>query len=108
MADRELNAWCSLRKTCQYQSELDEQNDVSVFKSKGNNFELKKKVLPSLFAEDPVCLTNRIDIDQLITIAKAPANIKVIIDNYLGLGQFDHINQIITLSVIVLSCINCI
>jgi hypothetical protein len=57
-ADRELNAWCSLRKTCQYQSEMDEQNDVSVFKSKGNNFELKKKVLPSLFAEDPVCLTN--------------------------------------------------
>jgi len=52
--DRELNAWCTLRKTCQYRSDHEEKHDLQVFKSKGNNIELKKKVLPSLYAEDPV------------------------------------------------------
>lgn len=49
--DRELNAWCSLRKTCQYRSEMEEKKEQMIYKSKGNNFDLKKKVLPSLFEE---------------------------------------------------------
>ena len=51
--DRELNAWCSLRKTCSYRDDEEERRDVAVFRGKGRNFELKKKVLPSLFKEDP-------------------------------------------------------
>lgn len=51
--DRELNAWCSLRKTCSYRDEEEERRDVAVFRGKGRNFELKKKVLPSLFKDDP-------------------------------------------------------
>ena len=46
--DKELNAWCSLRKTCSYRADEEERRDVAVFRGKGKNFELKKKVLPSL------------------------------------------------------------
>ena len=51
--DRELNAWSSLKKTCQFRSEEDERHDINLYKSKGGNVVLKKKVLPSLFAQDP-------------------------------------------------------
>ena len=50
--DRELNAWASLKKTCQYRSEQDERRDIELYKSKQNNTQLKHKILPSLFAED--------------------------------------------------------
>jgi protein KRI1 len=51
--DKELNAWCSLKKTCQYRTEEEEKGDVIVFGRKGKSIALKKKILPSLFAEDP-------------------------------------------------------
>ena len=51
--DKELNAWCSLRKTCSYRPDEEERRDVAVFRGKGKNTELKRKVLPSLFKEDP-------------------------------------------------------
>lgn len=51
--DRELNAWCSLKKTCMYRTEDEEAADVNTFKGKKNNVTLKKKVLPSLFTENP-------------------------------------------------------
>ena len=57
--DRELNAWASLKKTCQYRSDAEEQKDIKEYLSKGKNVNLKKKILPSLFKEDPE------DVDEL-------------------------------------------
>nr|CAG4648651.1 EOG090X05XL [Polyphemus pediculus] len=51
--DKELNRWCSVKKTCQYRAENEEINDVHTFKNKKKNLELKKKLLPSLFVENP-------------------------------------------------------
>lgn len=47
--DSELNAWASLRKTCQYRTEQDERKDFHVFKNKSKDINLKKKILPTLF-----------------------------------------------------------
>jgi len=51
--DKELNAWVSLRKTCQYRSQDDERKDFHVFRNKGKDSNLKKKIMPTLF-ETPV------------------------------------------------------
>ena len=51
--DRELNAWASLKKTCQYRTDAEEQEDILEFKRKGGNLNLKKKLLPSMFKQDP-------------------------------------------------------
>ena len=50
--DRELNAWCSLKKTCQYRSADEERRDFQEYERKGKNVKFKQKVLPSLFKED--------------------------------------------------------
>ena len=49
--DKELNRWCSVKKTCQYRDEREEMQDVHTFRTKKDNINLKKKVLPSIFAE---------------------------------------------------------
>ncbi|XP_055347316.1 protein KRI1 homolog isoform X2 [Paramacrobiotus metropolitanus] len=46
--DRELNAWCSLKKTVQYRSEEEEARDLKSFGQKGAQQELKQRVIPSL------------------------------------------------------------
>jgi len=51
--DKELNRWCSVKKTCQYRPEHEEMQDVYTFKTKKGNFDLKKKLMPSLFNENP-------------------------------------------------------
>ena len=51
--DRELNTWASLKKTCIYQSEQQDKADFDEYAKKKNNVELKKKILPSLFAPNP-------------------------------------------------------
>ena len=51
--DRELNTWASLKKTCIYQSEQQDKADFDEYAKKKNNVELKKKILPSLFASNP-------------------------------------------------------
>merc|ERR1711997_1253920 len=43
----------SLKKTCQYRSEQEEKADIEEYSKKKNNLSLKKKILPSLFAQDP-------------------------------------------------------
>ncbi|CAB4067381.1 KRI1 [Lepeophtheirus salmonis] len=50
--DRELNAWCSLKKTCQYRDERDEKADVVSYENKRGNIQLKEKILPSLFVSN--------------------------------------------------------
>jgi len=47
--DKELNAWASLRKTCQYRNEEDERKDFHVYKNKSKDANLKKKLMPSLY-----------------------------------------------------------
>ena len=51
--DRELNTWAGLKKTCIYQSEQQDKADFDEYAKKKNNVELKKKILPSLFAPNP-------------------------------------------------------
>ncbi|CAH0551416.1 unnamed protein product [Brassicogethes aeneus] len=50
--DRELNKWCSLKKTVQIRPDHIEKYDQIAFSKKAQNVGLKKKLLPSLFDED--------------------------------------------------------
>ena len=54
--DRELNAWCSLKKASQYRSKDEELHDRNVFRNKAKNFEKKKKILSSVY--QPESTTN--------------------------------------------------
>lgn len=47
--DKELNKWCSLKKTCQFRPENEELQDINNFRKKASNISLKRKVFPSLF-----------------------------------------------------------
>merc|ERR1712191_7908 len=51
--DKDLNRWCSVKKTSQYRAENEELQDLHTFKTKRRNLELKKKLMPSLFVENP-------------------------------------------------------
>ena len=53
--DRELNAWCSLKKAVQHRSDQEEMYDMRAYKQKAALHDIKKKILPSLTkpAEDP-------------------------------------------------------
>nr|CAH7761243.1 unnamed protein product [Callosobruchus chinensis] len=55
--ERELNKWCSLKKAVQIRPDHIEKYDQIAYKKKAQNFNLKKKILPSLFA-DPDDETN--------------------------------------------------
>ncbi|KAK3577521.1 hypothetical protein CHS0354_026477 [Potamilus streckersoni] len=46
--DKELNAWVSLKKTCQYRTEEEEQRDVRIYRSKSKNLRKKLNILTSL------------------------------------------------------------
>ncbi|KAG8182691.1 hypothetical protein JTE90_017669 [Oedothorax gibbosus] len=48
--DKELNRWCSVKKTCQYRHEDEEKYDVQAFQKKAQIPALKQKVLPSVYS----------------------------------------------------------
>ncbi|KAL1501635.1 hypothetical protein ABEB36_006930 [Hypothenemus hampei] len=49
--DKELNRWCSLKKTVQRRPENVEKYDQIAYAKKAKNIELKKRLLPSVFEE---------------------------------------------------------
>lgn len=50
--EKDLNRWCSLKKTCMYRSERQELCDVKNYQIKAQNVNKKKRVLASLYAEN--------------------------------------------------------
>ncbi|XP_064180040.1 protein KRI1 homolog [Anguilla rostrata] len=48
--EKELNRWCSLRKTCMFRSEKEEMSDLKNYKIKAANEKRKKEILNSLYA----------------------------------------------------------
>ncbi|XP_065657209.1 protein KRI1 homolog isoform X2 [Hydra vulgaris] len=49
--DRELNQWCSLKKTMQYNTEEEEKKYRQKYKKKARDVKKKQRLLPSLFDE---------------------------------------------------------
>ncbi|KAM4531936.1 protein KRI1 homolog [Odontesthes bonariensis] len=50
--DKELNRWCSLKKTCMFRSDKEEMSDLKNFKIKSQNERKKKEILSSVYSEE--------------------------------------------------------
>nr|XP_023020073.1 protein KRI1 homolog [Leptinotarsa decemlineata] len=64
--ERELNKWCSLKKAVQIRPDHVEKYEQIAYKKKGQNINLKMKILPSLFSKEPENVTkeNGIEISK--------------------------------------------
>ncbi|MGH0178299.1 UNVERIFIED_CONTAM: hypothetical protein FKN15_077015 [Acipenser sinensis] len=54
--EKELNHWCSLRKTCMFRSEREELSDLKSYRMKAQDVEKKKQILKSLTVEEEEAL----------------------------------------------------
>ncbi|XP_061703048.1 protein KRI1 homolog isoform X2 [Syngnathoides biaculeatus] len=49
--DKDLNRWCSLKKTCMFRSDHIEMNDLKNYKLKSQNEKKKREILSSVYSE---------------------------------------------------------
>ncbi|XP_055008964.1 protein KRI1 homolog [Boleophthalmus pectinirostris] len=50
--DKELNQWCSLKKTCMFRSEKEELSDLKNYSIKARNEKKKKEILGSVYSQE--------------------------------------------------------
>ncbi|XP_068192681.1 protein KRI1 homolog [Antennarius striatus] len=50
--DKELNQWCSLKKTCMFRSDKEERSDLKNYKIKAQNEKKKREILSSIYSTE--------------------------------------------------------
>ncbi|XP_078387554.1 protein KRI1 homolog isoform X2 [Cetorhinus maximus] len=56
--DKELNAWCSLKKTCQFRTEKEELHDLKIYKQKAQNLRKKQQTFRSFTLQEDESQSN--------------------------------------------------